>query len=69
MQKFEPVYMKLPEVVEVTRLSSPTIWRMEQRGDFPKRVKIGKRAVAWRISDIQMWVGKQQVRLSNASET
>ena len=63
--EFEPVFMRLPEVVKLTRLSVATIWRMEQSGDFPKRVKIGKRAVAWRISDIQLWVGKQCVRLSS----
>ena len=62
-QEFEPVFMRLPEVVKLTRLSVSTIVRMEKSGEFPKRVKIGKRAVAWKISDIQMWVGKQSVRL------
>jgi predicted DNA-binding transcriptional regulator AlpA len=36
----------LPEVVARTRLSAPTIWRLERKGKFPKRLIIGLRRVA-----------------------
>ncbi|WP_235200658.1 helix-turn-helix transcriptional regulator [Pseudomonas monteilii] len=37
-------------------LSRSTIWRMEQEGRFPKRVKIGAKSVAWRMSDLSAWM-------------
>lgn len=32
-----------------------TIWRWEQQGIFPKRVKIGPNAVAWIEREIDEW--------------
>src|SRR5690625_1492081 len=34
------------ELAEILSVSKQTLWRMENRGDLPKRVKISKRAVA-----------------------
>lgn len=39
--------------------SDVTIWRMEQRGDFPKRITISKTLVCWRESDIQKWIAEK----------
>lgn len=40
----------------MTTLSNSTRWRMEQEGKFPKRIKIGPSAVAYRLSEVQAWV-------------
>lgn len=45
-----------PECRVMTTLSNSTRWRMEQEGKFPKRIKIGPSAVAYRLSEIQAWV-------------
>ena len=37
-----------------------TIWRLEKENKFPKRVKLGPRAVGWRLSDIQDWIKNRQ---------
>ena len=47
---------RLPEVMKITGLSAPTIWRMEKRGDFPIRFKLSLRAVGWNSDDIEKWV-------------
>ena len=52
MQKF----LRETEVLETTQLSRTTIWRLEKEGKFPKRHKIGLRAVAWLQTDIEQWI-------------
>jgi predicted DNA-binding transcriptional regulator AlpA len=44
------------EVQEITRLRDPTRRRMEKRGQFPARIHIAPRRIAWRCADIQAWV-------------
>jgi len=46
----------LPEVEKRTRLSRTTIWRMERKGLFPLRLKIGVKRVAWDASEIDKFV-------------
>jgi prophage regulatory protein len=48
--------LRLPEVTNRTGLSPVTIWRREKAGTFPARVKIGPHSVAWRESDIAVWI-------------
>ena len=44
------------QVVEMTGLSYSSIYRAERNGTFPKRIRIGKQAVAWKLSEIQEWI-------------
>lgn len=37
-----------------------TIDRWEQNGNFPKRVKMGSRANAWRLNEIEAWIKSKQ---------
>lgn len=37
-------------------LSCSTIYAMMAEGKFPRPIKIGRRAVGWRDTDIQAWV-------------
>ena len=48
--------LREPEVRHRTGLSSPTIWRKEAAGDFPRRLKLGSRSVGWLESEIDGWV-------------
>lgn len=36
-----------------------TIWRYEQSGLFPARIQIGIQRVAWRKSDIEVWIASR----------
>lgn len=44
------------EVNVITRTSKPTRVRMEARGLFPKRIRIGARKMAWRKYEVEEWV-------------
>lgn len=50
--------LRWPELSKVTKLSRSTVDRLEKLGQFPKRVKLGPRAVAWRRVDIEGWLSK-----------
>ncbi|WP_052512759.1 helix-turn-helix transcriptional regulator, partial [Limimaricola cinnabarinus] len=51
-------------VEEMTGLSRSTLYRMMDRGEFPRPARIGQRAVGWRRSAIEMWL----VSLSPSAE-
>lgn len=37
-------------------LSDRTIFNMEQRGEFPRRIALTSRNVAWDLSEIEQWI-------------
>ncbi|WP_373321389.1 helix-turn-helix transcriptional regulator [Vogesella aquatica] len=37
-------------------LSERTIYNLEQRGDFPRRIALTSRNVAWDLSEIEAWI-------------
>lgn len=39
--------------------SVPTIYRWEQMGIFPKRVRLVSRSVAWRGEEVQQWIDQR----------
>jgi len=44
------------EAATITGLSLPTIWRREQAGTFPTKVRIGINSVGYKMSAIQSWM-------------
>ena len=48
--------LKRREVESITGLSCATIYAKMARGDFPRPMRLGERAVAWRLSDVQEWI-------------
>nr|WP_319553519.1 AlpA family phage regulatory protein [uncultured Vibrio sp.] len=40
----------------ITSISRSQAWKLEQQGLFPKRVQLGIRSVAWRLSELLEWV-------------
>ena len=49
---------ELPDIVGYKPWS---IYRLIRAGEFPQAVKLGKRAVAWRESDISEWIDSREV--------
>ncbi len=49
-------HLRRPQVEEATGLSRSSIYAMMDAGDFPRPVRIGKRAVAWPQSAIEDWL-------------
>lgn len=48
--------LRLPAVKYRTGLSRSCLDRMEQRGDFPRRIKLGMHAVGWLESEVSRWI-------------
>jgi prophage regulatory protein len=48
--------LRMPEVVATTGLSRMTIYRLEERGQFPPRLRLSANTVGWRESDIARWM-------------
>jgi prophage regulatory protein len=44
------------EVKHLTGLSRVTRWRLEKRGEFPKKVKLTERCVGWPETEIIDWL-------------
>jgi prophage regulatory protein len=40
-------------------ISDSTIWRMERRGEFPRRIALSPHRVAWRRSEIESWLARR----------
>jgi prophage regulatory protein len=49
------VLLRLPAVMHVTGLSRSTLYRLIADEQFPRPVRLGPRAVAWRRSDVEAW--------------
>ena len=49
------VLLRLPAVMHVTGLSRSTLYRLIADEQFPRPVRLGLRAVAWRRSDVEAW--------------
>lgn len=48
--------MRKPEVLNMTGLSDPTIWRMERDGKFPRRLRLGGNSCGWLESEVNGWL-------------
>jgi prophage regulatory protein len=44
------------EVLKRTSLSRATLWRMEDKGEFPKSVRISANRVAYNADDVDEWI-------------
>lgn len=49
-------FLRFPEVQEMVGLSRTTIWRLERKGKFPSRRKIGENSVAWLKEEVEKWI-------------
>jgi prophage regulatory protein len=47
-------------------LSEPTIWRLERDGQFPRRIKIGPKRVAWLRSEVTAWIAAKAAARSQS---
>lgn len=59
MDQTQPVLMTVREVVTVTRLSKPTIYKLVRVGDFPTQLRLGENRVAWLQSEVMDWIDQR----------
>ncbi|MBD3667350.1 MAG: AlpA family transcriptional regulator [Kangiella sp.] len=53
------MYIRLNEVLKLTTLSRSSIYRYISEGGFPKQIKIGKRTVVWKRSEVESWLASK----------
>jgi len=53
----------ISEILDLTDLSRPTIWRLRRQGRFPEGINIeGARRLVWLKSDVHAWIETQAKR-------
>lgn len=50
------VILKLPQVQAKTGLGKTRVYGLVRSGDFPKPVRLGKKAVGWVDAEIEEWI-------------
>ena len=50
-------FLTLSQTCDVVNLSRSTIYRMEKKGLFPKRIQLSPQRKGYRTSDLKKWVG------------
>lgn len=53
-------HYRRPAVEEITGLSRTTIYAMMSRGEFPRPVRLTRKAVAWPESKITEWLNSRE---------
>ena len=48
--------IRKPELLNIIGLSDPTLWRLEKKGDFPKRLRLGGNSCGWLESEVNKWI-------------
>lgn len=48
-------------------LSERTIFNMEQRGEFPRRIALTSRNVAWDLEEVEAWIEARRQAGNQAS--
>ncbi len=59
MSVVEKRALKLKEVIGLISLSSATIYRMMSLGEFPRSVRVGRRAARWRSDEVEEWLASR----------
>ena len=54
-----PRFIRLPQVLEMTGLSTSTIYRWMTDGTFPKQIQLGSRYDVWNERDVIDWMNAQ----------
>ena len=54
-----PAILRRPEVERLTGFSKASIYRLMAAGEFPTPIRLGVRAVAWRVGDVEAWLASR----------
>jgi prophage regulatory protein len=60
-----PALLRMAEVTRMVGLSRATIYRLMDRGEFPRAVPLTRSAVAWVRSEVESWIA-ERVNARNA---
>ena len=49
------LFVRMRAVIQMTGLGRSTIYRLVAQDKFPSPVRLAKRAIAWRRTDLERW--------------
>jgi prophage regulatory protein len=55
------------ELYKMVRLHRTTIYRLERAKLFPAHIRLGPRAIGWRLSDILAWLDSRAANQASAA--
>ena len=55
------IFLRMPTVMRLSGLGRSTIYRLIGEQSFPNPVLLGRRAVAWRRTDLDRWSDARRV--------
>ena len=61
--------VKLPDVIAFSNKCRSSIFADIKKGTFPAPVRIGLRATAWRVSDLEAWANGLTTTTSSSNTT
>ena len=56
-------------LLKMIPLSDRTIYNLEQRGEFPKRIVLTSRSVAWDLAEVENWIEEKAQICFKGSKT
>ncbi|WP_039017402.1 helix-turn-helix transcriptional regulator [Halocynthiibacter namhaensis] len=56
-------HLRRPAVEAATGLSRSSLYAMMDAGEFPRPIRIGKRAVAWPESTVNAWLSQRPIAI------
>ena len=56
------------EAAAMLGISRKHLYALANRPDFPERVRVSDRVVAWRVSDLEQWIATKSEPLSAQSK-
>ncbi|CAB3972258.1 MULTISPECIES: AlpA family transcriptional regulator [Burkholderia] len=60
MTNMETVLINRKKLLAMIPLSERTIFNMEHRGEFPRRIALTSRNVAWDLAEVQRWIDERK---------
>ena len=48
--------IKLPDVINLSSLSSASIYRLIKKGEFPQQIKLAERSSGWLLHEVEQWL-------------
>ena len=52
--------IKRKKLLAMIPLSERTIFNLEQRGEFPRRIALTSRNVAWDLGEVEAWINARK---------
>jgi prophage regulatory protein len=53
--------LKIYDVTALTKKCRSSIYNMEASGEFPSRIMLGPRSVAWRAVEVHAWIESRPI--------